>query len=104
MLIAFAFGFSLVAMAYSIGNVSGCHINPAVSVGMFISGRMSGKDFLGYVVAPVLGAALAAIVWDLLYKEPKTVTEEIEDILVDVIDGSIGNSDEVEVEIEEELE
>lgn len=54
--IALAFGLSIVAMAYVIGNVSGCHINPAVSLGVLLSGKMSVKDFLLYVVAQVLGA------------------------------------------------
>ncbi len=53
--IAAAFGLSIVAMAYSIGNISGCHINPAVSLAMLISKRMNGKDFVGYVIAQVLG-------------------------------------------------
>lgn len=59
---ALAFGLVIVAMAYSIGNVSGCHINPAVSLGMLLSGRMSGKDFAGYVVAQVLGAVAGAAI------------------------------------------
>ena len=54
--IALAFGLSIVAMAYVIGNVSGCHINPAVSLAMLISKKMSVKDFFGYVVSQVLGA------------------------------------------------
>ena len=52
---ALAFGLAIVAMAYSIGNVSGCHINPAVSLAMLISGKMSVVDFIGYVVAQFLG-------------------------------------------------
>lgn len=59
---ALAFGLAIVAMAYSIGNVSGCHVNPAVSLGVFLSGRMSGKDFVGYVVAQFLGAIAGAAV------------------------------------------
>lgn len=59
--IAFAFGLSIVAMAYSIGNISGCHINPAVSLGMFICKKIDGKDFGYYVVAQFLGAILAAM-------------------------------------------
>ena len=55
-LTALAFGLSIVAMAYSIGNISGCHINPAVSLGVLMSGGMSKGDFVGYVVAQVLGA------------------------------------------------
>ena len=57
---AFAFGLSIVAMAYSVGNVSGCHVNPAVSLAMFMSGKLSGKDFGGYVVAQVIGAFAAS--------------------------------------------
>lgn len=55
-LTALAFGLTIVAMAYSIGNISGCHINPAVSLGVLLSGGMSGKDFCAYVVAQCLGA------------------------------------------------
>lgn len=51
-----AFGLSIVAEAYVIGNISGCHVNPAVSLAMLIDGRMSAKDFGGYVVAQVVGA------------------------------------------------
>ena len=60
LLTALAFGLVIVAMAYSIGNVSGCHINPAVSIAMLISGKLSGKDFIGYVVAQFLGATAGA--------------------------------------------
>ncbi|MBQ5399058.1 MAG: aquaporin [Ruminococcus sp.] len=58
--IALAFGLSIVAMAYSIVNVSGCHINPAVSIGMLVCGKMSVKDFFGYIVAQFLGATAGA--------------------------------------------
>lgn len=54
--IAMAFGLSIVAMAYVIGNISGCHINPAVSLAVFINKKMSVKDFALYIVAQVLGA------------------------------------------------
>lgn len=60
MLTALAFGLSIVAMAYSIGRVSGCHVNPAVSIAMLVSGKLSVKDFIGYVVAQVLGAIAGA--------------------------------------------
>ncbi|MBR6033887.1 MAG: MIP family channel protein [Clostridia bacterium] len=56
--IALAFGLSIVAMAYVIGNISGCHINPAVSLAMLINKKMSVKDFCFYVLAQVLGAIL----------------------------------------------
>ena len=58
--VAFAFGLSIVAMAYVIGNVSGCHINPAVSLAMLVRRKLSGKDFCGYVVAQIIGAIAAA--------------------------------------------
>ncbi len=59
-LTAFAFGLALLTMAYSIGNISGCHINPAVSLGMLVSKQMSGSEFIKYVVAQVLGALAGA--------------------------------------------
>ncbi|MCD8391041.1 MAG: aquaporin [Firmicutes bacterium] len=55
-LTAFAFGLTIVGMAYCVGNISGCHINPAVSLGVLMSGGMSVKDFVGYVIAQCLGA------------------------------------------------
>ena len=61
-LTALAFGGVIVAMAYSIGNVSGCHINPAVSLGVLINGGMTVKDFVGYVIAQFLGAIAGAAV------------------------------------------
>lgn len=60
LLTALAFGLVIVAMAYSIGNVSGCHINPAVSIAMLVSGKLSVKDFFGYVVAQFAGAIAGA--------------------------------------------
>ena len=60
LLIAFAFGLSIVAMAYSVGNISGCHINPAVSLAMLINKKMSVKDFVGYIIAQFAGAILGA--------------------------------------------
>lgn len=58
--IACAFGFALLGMCYGIGPVSGCHVNPAVSLGVFVAGRMSSKDLVGYIVAQFLGAIAAA--------------------------------------------
>jgi len=60
--IAAAFGLTIVAMAYGIGQVSGCHINPAVSFGALVAGRMTGADFTLYVIAQVLGAIAGAAV------------------------------------------
>ena len=59
-LTALAFGLVIVAMAYSIGNISGCHINPAVSIAMLVSGKMSVGDFFGYIVAQFVGAIAGA--------------------------------------------
>ncbi len=57
---ALAFGLVIVAMAYSIGNVSGCHINPAVSIAMLISGKMTVKEFIVYIVSQFVGALAGA--------------------------------------------
>ena len=59
--IAMAFGLSIVAMAYSIGTVSGCHINPAVSVAMFINKRMDATELIYYVLAQISGALLGTV-------------------------------------------
>ena len=60
--VALAFGLSIVAMAYVIGGVSGCHINPAVSLAMFMQKKLTGKEFAGYVIAQVIGAVVAAAI------------------------------------------
>ena len=59
-LTAFAFGLVIVGMAYTVGNVSGCHINPAVSLAVLISGRMSISDFIFYIISQCLGAISGA--------------------------------------------
>ena len=58
--ISLAFGLAVVAMAYTIGPISGCHINPAISIAMLAAGKLSRKDTLGYVIAQCVGAILAA--------------------------------------------
>ncbi len=60
--IASAFGLAIVAMAYGIGGISGCHINPAVSFGVFTAGRMSAGEMISYWIAQVLGAIAGAAV------------------------------------------
>lgn len=64
--IALAFGLSIVAMAYVIGDISGCHINPAVSIGMWIDGRMESKDLVMYIIfqciGAIIGIALLAVI------------------------------------------
>ena len=59
---AFAFGLSVVAMAYTIGGISGCHINPAITLGVFLNGGISAKDCGMYMLFQVIGAILAAAV------------------------------------------
>lgn len=66
-LTALAFGLVIVGMAYCVGNVSGCHINPAVSLGVLLTGGMSGKDFVGYVISQVIGALIGAGVLALIF-------------------------------------
>ena len=58
--VALAFGLSLLAMVYTIGHISGCHINPAVTLGLFISKKMDSRHVIGYWVAQILGAVVAA--------------------------------------------
>lgn len=57
--VALAFGLTVLTMAFAIGHISGCHLNPAVSVGLWAGGRFPGKDLLPYIVAQVLGAITA---------------------------------------------
>ncbi|MBR6890077.1 MAG: aquaporin [Clostridia bacterium] len=61
-LTALAFGLTIVAMAYSIGNVSGCHINPAVSLGVLLTGGMSVAEFIAYVISQCVGALCGSAV------------------------------------------
>jgi aquaporin Z len=64
--IAFAFGFALIGAAYGIGPISGCHINPAVSLGVWVAGRMTVKDMIGYWIGQFAGAIAAAGVLSVL--------------------------------------
>ena len=63
---AFAFGLSVVAMAYAIGGISGCHINPAITLGVWLSKRMSGKDAAMYMLFQVIGAFIGSAILCLL--------------------------------------
>ncbi len=58
--ISFAFGLSVIAMAYAIGHISGCHINPAISIAMVVAGRMKTAEALMYIIAQIIGAVLGA--------------------------------------------
>ena len=60
--VSFAFGLTVLTMAFAIGHISGCHLNPAVSLGLVVGGRFKGSDFAPYVLAQVAGAVLAAAV------------------------------------------
>ena len=64
---AIAFGLSVVAMAYTIGGISGCHINPAITLGCLVTGRISCKDSIGYIVGQVIGGIIAGAVLYALY-------------------------------------
>ena len=90
-LTALAFGGVIVAMAYSIGNVSGCHINPAVSLAVLINKGMSFKDFIGYVIAQVAGGiAGAAVLMAIIGKDYGLGCNGL-------YDGSIGKSLIIEI-------
>ncbi|MCI4680542.1 MIP family channel protein [Rhodoblastus acidophilus] len=58
--ISMAFGLTLAAMAYGVGPVSGCHVNPAVSVGVWVAGRLSTADLVGYIISQCIGAIIGA--------------------------------------------
>jgi aquaporin Z len=72
--VAFAFGLSVIAMAYTIGKISGCHINPAITFGAWIARRISGKDAAMYVVFQILGAILGSAVLYLIAKDSGSTT------------------------------
>jgi len=58
--VALAFGLTVVTMAYAIGHISGCHLNPAVSIGLWVGGRFDGKELVPYIIAQVLGGIAGA--------------------------------------------
>ena len=90
-LTALAFGGVIVAMAYSIGNVSGCHINPAVSLAVLINKGMSFKDFIGYIIAQCAGGiAGAAVLMAIIGKDYGLGCNGL-------YDGSIGKSLIIEI-------
>src|ERR1700726_3535831 len=60
--VALAFGLTVLTMAYALGHISGCHLNPAVSVGLTVAGRFPVKDLVPYIVAQVIGAIIGAFV------------------------------------------
>jgi aquaporin Z len=72
--VAFAFGLSVVAMAYTIGKISGCHINPAITLGVFLSKKMSGKDAGMYMIFQVIGAIIGSAILYVLAKDSGSTT------------------------------
>ncbi|MFH6603454.1 aquaporin Z [Maribacter algicola] len=60
--VALAFGLTVVTMVYAIGHISGCHLNPAVSIGLWIGGRFDGKDLIPYIIAQITGAIVGAAI------------------------------------------
>ena len=64
--VALAFGLSVVAMAYTIGNISGCHINPAITLGVWLNGKMTNKDAFMYMLFQITGGIIGALILSLL--------------------------------------
>ena len=58
--VSLAFGLTVLTIAYSLGHISGAHLNPAVSIGLYVGGRFNAKDLLPYIAAQVMGATVAA--------------------------------------------
>ena len=86
-----AFGLVIVAMAYSIGNISGCHINPAVSLAMLIRKKITLKDFCFYVIAQVVGALVGSLFLALCLRGEFSSLggNEIQDLLKVTVDGEL---------------
>lgn len=66
--IGLCFGLVLICLCYMLGNISGCHVNPAVSLAVWLSGRMSGKECVGYVISQLIGATVGAAFLFILFK------------------------------------
>ena len=75
-----AFGFSIVAMFFTIGKISGCHLNPAVSFAMFLDKRLSGKDFIGYVISQFIGALVGAALLFFVFNASSKIAPSITQI------------------------
>jgi len=72
--VAFAFGLAVLAMVYTIGKISGCHINPAITLGLLLSKKISGKDATMYVIFQIIGAILGSAILFLLAKDSGSTT------------------------------
>lgn len=99
LLTALAFGLVIVGMAYCVGNISGCHINPAVSIGVLISGGMTVADFIGYIISQCLGAFAGAGVLALIFNMGgvKDMTGGFGSNGLDGVNGSVGAGFIVEI-------
>lgn len=75
--ISLAFGLTVVAMAYGIGPISGAHLNPAVSMGAFLAGRMPANEMIGYWVAQIVGGLVAAVVLKVMGADPGAASTTI---------------------------
>jgi aquaporin Z len=67
--VALAFGLTVLTMAYAIGHISGCHLNPAVSIGLAVGRRFSASELPAYIAAQVAGAILAGLIYPAMAKE-----------------------------------
>jgi len=97
--VALAFGLSIVAMAYVIGNVSGCHINPAVSLGALLDKRITVTDFCGYVVSQVIGAIAGAALLFMLVNAFGVVDQTLPGGLGTNLVGGLGIAGALVVEV-----
>ncbi|MGL5755493.1 MAG: aquaporin [Paraclostridium sp.] len=75
--IAMAFGLSIVAMAYSIGTISGCHVNPAVSIAMFLNKRINSKELMVYLIGQILGAIAGTFILMVFLKSSNMSIENL---------------------------
>lgn len=75
--IAFVFGFIVIAMIYSLGDISGAHINPAVTIAFWFAGKFAGKDVVPYIISQIIGALLASGILYFLFPDTTTLGETI---------------------------
>ncbi len=87
--ISFAFGLAIVAMAYGIGPISGCHINPAVTIGVISAGRMTLKEGVSYIFAQSLGGIFGAFILKLLTNTPGTLGSNVLTTDYSIFQGSL---------------
>lgn len=74
---ALAFSLAVIAMAYSIGNISGCHVNPVVSLVLFLDKKITGKELIFYIISQILGAIIGSLVLALFFKNASNLGSNI---------------------------